>query len=332
MGELTSEKKKETMRKYYDQYYKTYFDKYGKYIDFYVHKYYPKGGQRLKDISLKSYQSQTRNIDDSMKKLEELSFRKIFQRNASKSIPRNANTLRLSKSREFMRFIYDMIYRRILVYEIRDLIYKHIPDDGQMQTCLKNPADAPRMEYIGGGEYGKVFKIDENRCVKFINLSEVLNNLGYIDFRNEVAISKAAANLGVGPKIYDTYVCVNDANSTCYGIVYMEYVKGVTLSDFLYKYYSKGNVGKVRHLLEDKINKLHNAGILHSDLHSDNVMVIMEGSEVKDVMIIDFGFSQYIKDYVYHRNHHQLNDTIFHFTRKYIYGEIAQMIVKKLKL
>jgi tRNA A-37 threonylcarbamoyl transferase component Bud32 len=332
MGELTMDKKKETMRKYYDRYYKTYFTKYGKYIDFYVHKYFPKGGQHLKDLSLKSYESKNRSIDESLKKMEELSFRKMFQRNASKPIPQNSNTLRLSKSREFIRFMYDLIYRRILIYEIRDMIYKHIPDDGQMHTCLKNPADAPKMEYIGGGEYGKIFKIDENRCVKFINISEVLHNLSYIDFQNEVEISKIAGELGVGPKIYDTYVCVNDANSTCYGIIYMEYVKGVTLTDFLYKYYSKGNVATIRRLLEEKINKLHNAGILHSDLHSDNVMVIMQGSEVKDVVIIDFGFSQYIKDYIYHRNHHQLNDTIFHFSRKYIYGEIAQTIMKKLNL
>ncbi len=332
MGELTSEKKKETMRKYYDRYYPTYFNKYGKYIDFYVHKYYPKEGQHLKDFSLKSYQSRDRSIEESMKKLEEVSFRKLFQRNASKPIPKNSETIKLSKSREFMRFIYDMIYRRILIYEIRDLIYKHIPNDSQMHTCLKNPAEASKMEYIGGGEYGKVFKIDETRCVKIINISENLNNLGYIDFQNEVEISKVAGEIGVGPKIYDAYVCVNDANSSCYGIIYMEYVKGITLNDFLYKYYSKGNIATIRRLLEEKINKLHNAGILHSDLHHDNVMIIMDGGEVKDVKIIDFGFSQYIKDYIYHRNHHQLNDSIFHFTRKYIYGEISQMIVKKLNL
>jgi tRNA A-37 threonylcarbamoyl transferase component Bud32 len=212
------------------------------------------------------------------------------------------------------------------------MIYKHIPDDGQMPVCLKDPADAQKMEYIGGGEYGKIFKLGEERCVKFINISDTLSNLTYIDFQNEVKICRAAGELGVGPKIYDTYVCVNDANSTCYGIIYMDYVKGITLTDFLYKYYSKGNILVIRRLLEEKINKMHNAGILHSDLHTDNVMILMEGGEVKDVKIIDFGFSMFIKDYIYHRNHYQLNDTVFHFSRKYIYGEIAQMIMKKLNL
>ena len=367
MGELTAERKKETLKKYYEKYYQTYFTKYGKYIDYYIHKYFPKGNERIKDLSLKSYQSRGRTVDESMKKLEEVSFRNLFQagpkgglsarklqensagksasktrvsqelsfpgiRPGSMSIPKNAETIRLSKSREFMRFIYDMIYRRMVIYELRDMIYKHIPDESHMQTCLKNPANAAHMEYLGSGEYGKIFKIDETRCVKFIAISEQLNNLRYIDYRNEIEISKVAGDHGISPKIYDSYVCVNNKDSSCYGVIYMEYIKGLTLSDFLYKYYSKENVLIIRRLLEEKINKLHNLGILHSDLHSDNVMVVMDGSNIKDVVIIDFGFSQYIKDYIYHRNHQKLNDTIFHFSREYVYGELSQMIVKKLNL
>lgn len=360
MGELTKERKREALKKYYDKYYQIYFTKYGKYIDYYIHKYFPRGNERIKDLSLKSYQSRGRTVDESMKKLEEVSFQNLFQagpkgglregstgksasktgsmrgfsgiRPGSRTIPKNAETIRLSKSREFMRFIYDMIYRRILIFELRDMIYKHIPDESHMQTCLKDPAEAAHMEYIGSGEYGKIFKIDENRCVKFIMISEQLNNLRYINYRDEIEISKIAGDHGISPKIFDSYVCVNNKDSSCYGVIYMEYVKGLTLSDFLYKYYSRENILIIRRILEEKINKLHNLGILHSDLHSDNVMIVMDGSNIKDVVIIDFGFSQYIKDYVYHRNHQKLNDTIFHFSREYVYGELSQMIVKKLDL
>jgi len=47
--------------------------------------------------------------------------------------------------------------------------------------------------------------------------------------------------------------------------------------------------------------------------------------------MIDFGFAQYIKDYVYLRNHQRLDYDLFHFSREYIYNELANLIYSKLK-
>ncbi len=324
MGQLTSEKQRELMKKYYEKYYKIYFPKYGKIVDYYIKKFFPKSNKSIKSTSLKSYQSKSKNVNHSLQKLAAHSFDKLIKKNVT--IPK------ISKSREFTYFLYDFIYRRILIHEVDHLIYKHIQNENELIKCLKNPDDAQKLKYIGSGEYGSIYQLDEKRCIKFINVTHTLNNLKYVDFLKEITMSTIAGSIGVAPKIYDTYVCVNDEDSSCYGIIYMEYIQGMTLTNYLYKIHSKETKNKLRKLLEEKIIKLHNAGIMHNDLHSDNVMVIVDDNgQLKDIKMIDFGFAQYIKDYVYLRNHQRLNYDLFHFSREYIYNELANLIFNKLK-
>ena len=327
MGQLTSEKQKELMKKYYEKYYSTYFPKYGKVIDYYVKKFFPKNSKSIKNsksTSLKSYQMKSKNVNDSLQKLATHSFNKLIKKDSSLT--------KLSKSREFTYFLYDLINRRILIHEVNHLVYKHIQNENELVKCLKNPDDAQKLKYIGSGEYGSIYKLDDKTCIKFINITQTLNNLKYVDFLKEVNMSTIAGSIGVAPKIYDTYVCINDEDSTCYGIIYMEFIQGITLTNYLDKIHSQNNKNKLRKLLEEKIIKLHTAGIMHNDLHSDNVMVILDSNDqLKDIKMIDFGFSQYIKDYVYLRNHQRLNYDLFHFSREYIYNELSNLIYNKLK-
>lgn len=324
MGQLTSEKQKELMKKYYEKYYSTYFPKYGKIIDYYIKKFFPKNSKSNKSATLKSYQTKSKNINDSFEKLATHSFNKLIKKDSSLT--------KLSKSREFTYFLYDLINRRILIHELNHLVYKHIQNENELTKCLKNPDDAKKLKYIGSGEYGSIYKLDDKTCIKFINITHTLNNLKYVDFLKEVNMSTIAGSIGVAPKIYDTYVCINDEDSTCYGIIYMEFIQGITLTNYLDKIHTQNNKNKLRKLLEEKIIKLHNAGIMHNDLHSDNVMVILDSNDqLKDIKMIDFGFSQYIKDYVYLRNHQRLNYDLFHFSREYIYNELSNLIYNKLK-
>ncbi len=324
MGQLTSEKQRELMKKYYEKYYNTYFPKYGKIIDYYIKKFFPKSNSTIKDTSLKSYQAHSKNINNSLKKLSLDPFNKLIKKSNMSN--------KMNKSRDFTYFLYDLINRRILVHELNHLIYKHINNENELVKCLKDPSNLEKLKYISSGEYGSIYKLDEKRCIKFINITNTISNLKYVDFLKELKMSQIAGSINVGPKIYDSYVCINDADSTCYGIIYMEFIQGTTLSQYLYKYHSKDKKIKLRKMLEEKIVKLHNAGIMHNDLHSDNIMVILDNNEeLKDVKIIDFGFAQYIKDYVYLRNHVKLNDELFHFTRSYIYSELSNLIYQKIK-
>ena len=64
MGQLTSEKQRELMKKYYEKYYKIYSPKYGKIIDYYVKKFFPKSNKSIKSTSLKSYQTKSKNVNE----------------------------------------------------------------------------------------------------------------------------------------------------------------------------------------------------------------------------------------------------------------------------
>jgi hypothetical protein len=343
MGRLTSEKQKELMKGYYSKYYATYFPKYGHMIDLYIKKFFPKSHQRShiksfsksksKSIS-KNYHKYSKEIDESMKELAEHSIDLLMKKDKEDNFKLLKINKSVSKSRDFMNFLYDLIYRRILIHELRDYIYRHIPNENEFMKCLKNPEDYKKLKYISAGEYGSVYRLNEDVCIKFVNVTNTLNNLKYVNFLKEMEISKIAGNIGVGPKIYDSYICVNDLDSTCYGIIYMEYLHGITLSKYLDSS-SRTNEDKieVRKLLDEKIMKLHQYQILHSDLHSDNVFIILDNhnnQKIKDVKIIDYGFSQYIQDYIYFRNHYRLNDELFHFSRHYIYHELSNLIYQKV--
>jgi hypothetical protein len=326
MGHLTDEKVKEMTKKYYEKYYNTYYPKYGKIIDYYIKKFYPKKNNVIKsDSSMKSYKTKSSSVNRSLSKLANHSLNKVLKGDDEIS--------KMSKSRDFNYFLYDLIYRRVLLYELRDLIYLHINNEGDLIKCLKNPDDYKKLKYISSGEYGSVYKLNDNICIKFVNITHTLNNLKYINFLNEIEMSKRAGEINVGPKIHDTYVCVNDEDSSCYGIIYMEYVNGMTLNDYLHTFKRNNQKEHVRKLLENKIFKLNNIGIMHNDLHADNVILLLdEDNNVTDLRIIDYGFAQYIKDYVYFRNHQQLNRNLFHFTRDYIYNTLTNLIVTKLKI
>jgi len=247
----------------------------------------------------------------------------------------NIKNKSVSHSFDSKYFLYNLIYRRILIYELRNMIYKHIQNENELVKCLKNENNAKKLIYIGSGKYGSVYKLkNSNICIKFINLCETLNNLDNlveINFLKEVEISKIAANLDVGPKIYDSYVCINDENSEIYGIIYMEYIKGMTLNTYLNNIISEKDRKKLRKMVENKIMKLHSNNIFHFDINGNNIMVILDSNhKAKDVKIIDYGKSMYLSEYVYLRNHNKFNLNIFHFTRRYIFNKLSNFIYHKL--
>lgn len=346
MGQLTSEKRKAIMKSHYAKYYDTYFHKYGKVIDFYIKKFFisKRSKSKSKSTSSMSHKKSITNeikshsyesVNESMRQLAAHSINEIMKQNMK--ITKESKSKSKSQSRDFIDFMYDLIYRRILIYECRDYIYNHIQNDHHFMNCLKDPADYKRLKFINSGEYGSVYRLlndqnqPSNKCIKFVNITATLNNLKYINFLKEMEISKIAGNIGVGPVIYDAYICVNDADSTCYGIIYMEYLEGITLSKYMDQHLLEDDRLLLKKLIHEKIAKLHQHHILHSDLHADNVFIILDQKrELSDVKIIDYGFSQYIQDYIYFRNHYRLNEDLFHFSRHYMYHELANIIYQKI--
>lgn len=71
--------------------------------------------------------------------------------------------------------------------------------------------------------------------------------------------------------------------------IIMEYVEGVTLTDFLFAHPSKSVRKRLLSEILEAVEYLHKKGLLHNDLKADNIIVSTIGNHIK---IIDFGYSE----------------------------------------
>ena len=159
--------------------------------------------------------------------------------------------------------------------------------------CLKDGFKIIRK--LGNGEYGLVHLVEKNKkkyAMKKINIA--YNNWSTIgeqlkSIKNEIKVLKKISNLGISPKLYDYYLCKDKNQFSIYLI--MEYINGITLRKFLEENTLTKNI---ENKIKNVFDKLHNNGILHGDVHDENIMI----TEKKRVYIIDFGFSQTLKDFL----------------------------------
>jgi hypothetical protein len=170
--------------------------------------------------------------------------------------------------------------------------YKNYP----YLKCIDQYLD--KSDIVGSGAYATVFKINNKLVVKISDIS-IYGNIDKfcredLDFciKKELDISKKAGDLDIGPKIYKHYICKVSQNEY-YLIIYMEYINGSTLRDWLdniddnndfYKLQKK----KIFKKLRTKLNLMHKHHIYHQDLHSANIMITNQNG-ILDVFIIDFG-------------------------------------------
>jgi len=166
---------------------------------------------------------------------------------------------------------------------------------------LKCKADvAKKSKPIGQGAYGSVFSAPALPCmdlpkgvtrvaIKFENL-----RLGWglggsqspQRVKEATVIANKASKLGIGPKLYDTFVIL-DKGSVIIVRIY-ELLDGKSWNATVWTPAKKAAAVKI---LDRKVRKMNAAGIIHNDLHTNNVMV----TKSNDVFIIDFDLSALVK-------------------------------------
>ena len=99
-------------------------------------------------------------------------------------------------------------------------------------------------------------------------------------FLNEVRLQMLASEVGLAPRVIEADACSKT--------ITMQYIEGSLLSEHMGC--AAADVQDAIQTMLDKVRCLHGAGILHMDLHCNNVIVPPSG--LKDAMLIDFGESR----------------------------------------
>lgn len=106
---------------------------------------------------------------------------------------------------------------------------------------------------------------------------------------NQFKICKKAETLGIGPKTYDSFICYNESEKRAYRVIITEFIKGMSLEDWLKEDRSDKAREVVHNMVKKKIEKMHANGIIHNGLQwSQNIILKMKGNKVLDVYITDY--------------------------------------------
>lgn len=159
-------------------------------------------------------------------------------------------------------------------------------------------------EKLGSGAYGSAYSLcsknEEEPCEKIVKAQRIgiksgikrtTFQLHMSNFKREVKMNSIASNLGVSPRLYDSFTCHN-SNDEYYGVIIMDRWD-MTLGTYFRKFNMSLSNDMLKRL-EQKIDALHKSGIYHGDLHAENVVVKLSKTQpgvVTDVALIDFGWS-----------------------------------------
>jgi predicted Ser/Thr protein kinase len=203
--------------------------------------------------------------------------------------------------------------------------------------CKEASSTLKKAIVLGSGVFGTVHKSKIPSCVKGIPkdvewIAIKLETIGDIfynsqlpeNLRTHLTVIQEAARAGLTPVIYDTFICMDETDASTI-VKVMEYVDGVRLGDWLPSA-SKANISKAKQILTSKVDALGKMGILHNDLHNQNIMVVLTPKgAVKDVVIIDSDLATYAKNTEVKR----VSDWFSHSVNYQIAYAILEQLIKE---
>ena len=107
-------------------------------------------------------------------------------------------------------------------------------------------------------------------------------------------------DLGIGPKIYDHYICKDPKSGKIRSYIIMEFLRGGNLLDWYdsQEEVSEETTQRLIKQLRDKLKRVHKANFVHRDLHEGNIMIQIHSDGTPELMIGDFGLATHYKDII----------------------------------
>ena len=181
--------------------------------------------------------------------------------------------------------------------KIKDNFKKFKPKVQGTYCCF---GDYKVIHELGSGAFGTVYLVEKDKKKYAIKTQHIHINNIYVSLndnmkmiKNEIDISQKMGEMNIGPKLYDYYMCQPDMNKISIFIV-MEWMTEGSLNNWLQN--NKLTKAQENSILK-KIKKMHEVGILHADLHDQNILVTKRKSKT-EFYIGDFGISKTVKDLV----------------------------------
>ena len=153
-------------------------------------------------------------------------------------------------------------------------------------------------ELLGEGAFGAVYRLPKNKVLKVINATNYIipkKNIreefgeGIEQIVNEIRSMEKMNKIEppISPKIYDYWMSNN--NDSLHVYIVMEF-KGTALWKWLQEK-QRNLTENEEKIIEEKIEKMHKAGVVHNDLHLNNILVEEVNNKI-NFYIADFGLSK----------------------------------------
>lgn len=169
-----------------------------------------------------------------------------------------------------------------------------IPSNNKNKAvCLSKFKDVRKVDK---GSYGNVYTGYQRAtkyAIKQVSLDPSLyEDIGPESIKRELEITEAMGRAGVGPKLIDTFVCRTLGKPHLYMV--LEYFNQKSLWDFVQdgNILEKNEIQRIAALIE----KMHDAGVIHSDLHAGNILVHENSDGTLNFAVGDFGMAYYTED------------------------------------
>lgn len=181
--------------------------------------------------------------------------------------------------------------------KIQDEFKKIEPKIEGQYRCF---GDYKVLRALGSGAFGSVYLVEKNGKKYAIKSIDIHFNNIYVSLndnmktiKNEIEITKKMGDMKIGPKLYDSYICQPDMNRISVLIV-MEWMTEGSLGNWLH---NNKLIKSQENSILKKVEKMHELGIVHADLHQENILVTKNKSKV-EFYIGDFGLSKTAKDMI----------------------------------
>lgn len=210
----------------------------------------------------------------------------------------------------------------------RESVRKVIPSNNRKRSfCMGMFKDIRATDQ---GSFGKIFtgyKGTTKYAIKQVTLDpSSYEDIGADRIKSELEVTELMSKKGLGPKLYDSYVCKTMGKPHLYLV--LEYYNRRSLSDYL----QDGNILDEEQIgdISKLIGKMHDLGVIHSDLHAGNILVHQNPNGSLRFAIGDFGMAYLAKDVIQIQKANDINES-FTDTMRHISRTVRPVIWKLIR-